>query len=110
MPKNTPVPWLVDASHPEREGVYIWTANEDTVLIAEVIDGQHGQARENAKFIVRAVNAYDDLLSALRSVACPVCSGYYGDRHVSGCTSCEAVRQLISKAEGKETPNERDQK
>lgn len=40
--------------------------NEHETFIAEVFDGNESEWRANARFIVRACNAYDDLLLACK--------------------------------------------
>ena len=67
--KHTPIPWLVHRMTstyqiPIRSENGTWIGSVDAGRIG---GGQEGQA--NAEYIVRACNAYEDLLAACKSVA-----------------------------------------
>ncbi len=62
-PKRTPGPWI-DSPHANTAGRTIWS---EDVIVATVPDDQHGNSAANADFIVRACNAHDALVAALRS-------------------------------------------
>lgn len=66
---HTPTPWETVELNPE--SWHIWPNNgKDTFRIATCYCHQLGgeDAKANAAFIVRAVNAHDDLVAALRKL------------------------------------------
>ena len=66
-PKHTPGPWKAvrDNSHLRLQQWDVYADNGRGKLLAEVL-GDNAEA--NADFIVRACNAHDDLLAALRGL------------------------------------------
>lgn len=87
MREHSELPWVAiegDTLNPERPwGVSRYLSREAceeidgedatwpsrTEVIAEVCDGEPGIAEADAKFIVRACNAYEDLLAACKVAA-----------------------------------------
>lgn len=62
--QHTPTPWHVGDGKAAR---IIYGQDGYAIADATVYHGRHGGAEEaNAAFIVRAVNAHDDLVAALR--------------------------------------------
>lgn len=95
--KHTPTPWC-------QVGTYIETTEKR--LIAGMITGKQKNlkdaetafetSKENAAFIVRAVNSHDELLAAAKRGIMAL--------EANGAPNCEAVKELkavITKAEGK---------
>ena len=100
---HTPGPWINDASHPEWERNVIW-AND--VVVAHVVDDQHGNADANASLIAAA----PEMLAALKiwmeleTTSDGLRPCYCGDPEVTPhgkCYSCMADA-AIAKAEGRE--------
>jgi len=90
---HTPGPWINDASHPEWERNVIW-AND--VVVAHVVDDQHGNADANARLIAAA----PELLSELKRMLSlwEEAIGYEKDYMDMG----DPARAAIAKAEGGE--------
>jgi hypothetical protein len=97
---HTDGPWINDASHPEWERNVIW-AND--VVVAHVVDDQHGNADANASLI----SAAPELLAAARAALADMegimpafdCDG---ERQHPGWKTIEELRAAIAKAEGRE--------
>ncbi len=74
---HTPTPWeaqSIDETGRERGAVSIIGSNFGGLVAAalpwptELDDGDFRRVQANAEFIVRAVNAHDDMLAALQSI------------------------------------------
>lgn len=61
--KHTPLPWVLD--HRFAGGVLIHPDDNEFLTVAKVLGFDNDEAKANAAFIVRAVNAHDDLIAAL---------------------------------------------
>lgn len=103
-PQHTPTPWMIGKHNDHDntlsivEGDQVKTYNKKTVT-AYVPDVSHyaeGYQRSNAEFIVRAVNAHEELLRVCKLIyeteneKDDFCQDWMGD-----------LRQAIAKAEGK---------
>lgn len=69
--EHTPTPWVLKRSTMPHDGEYDFSINaSDVRVLAEVFgrdaDGGRPPAEANAAFIVRAVNAHDDLVATLQ--------------------------------------------
>lgn len=108
-PKHTPTPWKFSQTHAHT--LTIRHADGGGEYVAEIRVGDTPELlltdEANARFIVRAVNAHDDLLEALRDLI-----EWQAVEHEDGCPeddtcSCAAapiiakVNAAIAKAEGK---------
>lgn len=60
---HTMTPWVTDTSHPEWEGIQIWSHD---LIIAHVVNDQHNNVEANAEHIVKCVNLHDELVKVLR--------------------------------------------
>src|SRR5438067_11742150 len=96
-PRHTMTPW-------NNNGTAIWqydpndmsdSAGEIHTLIARTNNA------EDAAYIVRAVNAHEELLAELKNVRCDECDVNYGYTGIGACTGCTDVRSVIAKAEGR---------
>ena len=91
--RHTPTPWRVESLYPAM------AFGEKTIVggimgIAQI--HPVGNGPDNAEYIVRCVNAHDDLLDVLQVIARGAClQQFNGDR--CGCYSCLA-RAAIAKA------------
>lgn len=102
MSEHTQLPWRVDRSHDiEWEGVSVWSGD---VLIAHVVADQHGEEEANAALIVRAVNAHNDLLRAVKlALALVMTNPFTGERKIALDPKAEEqLRRAVAKAEGEE--------
>lgn len=115
MREHTELPWVAiegDTLNPERPwGVSCYLSREAceeidgddatwpsrTEVIAEVCDGEPGVAEADAKFIVRACNAYDELLAALRQARADILDPNRGP-HGTG-PAIAKIDAAIAKAE-----------
>jgi hypothetical protein len=97
--KHTPAPWEARGE----KGNYEWNvvAPDDDDLsepwhIAECHDGAKGcSAEANARFIVRAVNAHDDLVAALR---CLLNATMYRDHPAESQMAIDAIAKATGDA------------
>lgn len=101
MTTHTPGPWSVNTLTPKHTEVFA-----GSYLICEAIGGQEhlGQHRNyeqdvaNAAFIVRACNAYDDMLAVLKAVERAV--GFNG-RMDTGTPLYDRLVEIIDRVEAK---------
>ena len=103
MSAHTSGPWMWTTTGPHMADDYTQpyaiSEHGKANLIAGVfgdVQGGDDIAQANAEFIVRACNAHDDLLAALKTVIANHCPN---DRVF--CGSCSAARDIIAKAEGR---------
>lgn len=95
-PAHTPLPWRTASIKPRNEGpltALVGDANEDSVHIGTI------RSKEDAAFIVRAVNIHDELVFLLKNSlgnmdACWVCNEIVHD------SDCLLIK-TIAKAEGR---------
>jgi hypothetical protein len=69
MSKHTPTPWKRAGRQPDNHGVNIVDYRGFLVAQARAAGGGWSDAKSNAAHIVRCVNAHDELVAALRSLA-----------------------------------------
>lgn len=94
-PKHTPTPWKIRIPMPENKTLLMrdnHLGGWDGENVAEVFANSHGNALENAAFIVRAVNSHENLLHMAKR--------WHLLEHGSNCGQC-AEMQAIAKGEGK---------
>ena len=104
MSGHTPLPWKV--LHPGQPHVAVvtekWDSADGTLIC---YPGRHtgavdGEVQANAEFIVRACNAHEELLEALRGeigvASVPDCT----DSNCGTCSRCRS-KAAIAKAEGR---------
>lgn len=90
MSKHTPTPW-------GRAGIEL-IGNEGREMIGTLHDTQAGiSVKENASFIVRAVNAHDELLHALRLAKALL----EGQTEETEENVIELLSEVLAKVEGK---------
>lgn len=93
--KHTPTPWVLEDRRKRGEGFSIKspTAHYSSCLVAHYI------GENDANFIVRACNAHDDLVAALKDIAT---SDVYlsddGKAHVMPNRIQEIAKQALAKA------------
>jgi hypothetical protein len=93
---HTPGPWINDASHPEWERNVIW-AND--VVVAHVVDDQHGNADANASLIAAA----PELLAAMKAAVSEISGWGFSTTPDPGDTDFVLeCKRIIAKAEGGE--------
>lgn len=116
---HTPTPWKLEYDPTARGNCATVIMQEGAQIyekfIAEARWGKDGgtdhdgdgvrdctakEAQANAKFIVRACNAFDDMLSALESLTDPEGHIWHGNGSCECTGECKAVRAAISKAKG----------
>lgn len=83
MSEHSKLPWGVAPEDDENGVSYIFDSDESTVCTL---------TREDAEFIVRAVNSHDDLLEACKLFVTECCG--------CECNRCRPARAAIAKAEG----------
>ena len=92
----SPRPWCIDPEYPKL------VLHENKQLIARCERGTNNQACSDAALIVRAVNAHDDLVKALR-LTMTVLAYAQGKDIVSDNSPCMvAARAALAKAEAGE--------
>lgn len=108
MTQHTRTPWRTDPDYCND----IQTS-DGKLTIASIWHEEGGpwlppleEAEANAAFIVRACNAHDDMLSALRDVAEylgdePVAPSYPSAHHAATVALIRSVRAAIARAEGR---------
>ena len=108
--KTTPTPWSINDESPR----YIYGA--DGRCIAETDRGKRNVCDENAALVVRAVNAHDYLVAALRAISshwanqydhpnmeAPMYQGPYATGVTDGHRACKAIAdKALALLEGKE--------
>lgn len=93
---HTPGPWINDRSHPEWERNVVWAGD---VVVAHVVDDQHGNANSNAQLIAAA----PAMLSALRDIAKCCELRLRKGKDQGDLDTLRACRKAIAKAEGRTT-------
>jgi hypothetical protein len=88
--KHAPTPWKTKGIRPRPIWAYVLT-DENGNDIAQ-------SSYQNATFIIRAVNAHDDLVKALARIMSDVDDGYTRISPAAGINASAA----LAKAEGKE--------
>lgn len=105
-PKHTPTPWHINHDRNEQPNIYGPT-NDDWVAVCphQCVQQLQVIANANAEFIVRACNAHDELLEALKSASAAACDAYcerevdeHGYAEVAHAPDCDRVRAVIAKA------------
>ena len=94
--KATPRPWVVDDDYPDVYGG-VSTITGRPVLVAQA------ETLANAELIVRAVNAYDDLVAALSNALI-----HLGKKNMSDEVLTSVMRQCsaaLAKARGETEPS-----
>lgn len=86
---HTPTPWITDTEHYPNDQVF--TIGGAIIADCKWTPHDHNIRRENAAFIVRAVNCHADLLAALELIR----DGMADDRAYRDC-----ARAAIAKAKG----------
>ena len=79
-PKHTPTPWQFKAQYKKDPTIY----DDNNRVVAFVVQG-----RDVIRFIVKACNAYDDLVTALETIA----SAHTTDKFAFRCA--EAALALV---------------
>lgn len=94
--KPTPTPWTFGESN--EEGLSSIRDGKTAHRIAQVM------GEDNAAFIVRAVNAHEKLLETIRWVAQTIHQAYHEKGTFMDCgkNTCDAAKQALAHAEGKE--------
>jgi hypothetical protein len=100
---RTPGPWRVGES--TGYGIEIRTSTPFNANVAMAIPWKDGQGKANAAFIVRACNAYDDMLAALEAAYVALLGGLPEDESkwpecVFNRKAIFAARAAIRKATG----------
>jgi hypothetical protein len=111
MSKHTETPWRNVLNQHNDHTSEVWARN-DRVVVA--LCGTGNEAVANAEFIVRAVNAHDELLEALKEAekVLETASRYFpksiqnNDRFHLLNVLANAVRPAIAKAEGTQPEDE----
>ena len=94
--KHTPTPWKKSQRVNERHAIRI-IGNGMLVAEARAAGGSWTNAKANADFIVQAVNAYDELLGAVKALHALA----DGHPYEAQATTLKWTHQLIAKAEGR---------
>jgi len=87
--QHTPTPYSVD-DNPRRTRVRILNADSAWTATIEIASANTQEAKDTAAFIVRACNAHDDLVAALRVVDCR-CAAASGRFAAITCIRCAAL-------------------
>lgn len=96
--KHTPTPWHLH----DMEMATVCGPDNLFIALCEAVSRRHMEGKENAAFIVRAVNAHDDLAAALKEtlraleVADPA-----GSMGSNSSLSKQVARAALAKAEGR---------
>jgi hypothetical protein len=96
MSAHTPTPWQVEGSIYEHMAAGIRGGSNRA--IAQVWKGPRGHA--NAEFIVRACNAHDDLVAALKAIVDHNEASYSSEFELFA-THVREAKKALAKAEGK---------
>lgn len=99
---HTPTPWTVTRSKLETDGAFDYAISADGVLVLAETFGRDAKggwppSQANAEFIVRAVNAHDDLLMALKLLL-SLCEAGGDPFDEPGRPTVARARAAISKA------------
>jgi hypothetical protein len=92
---HSKTPWYISSG--------LWIVSKPNYEIASIYNlpqMAEGEAEANATFIVRAVNAYDDLLAALKA-ALRALESPEAQRSIAFKSEREQLKAAIAKAEGK---------
>lgn len=87
---HTPAPWSFDGP---ASSIIVWGPDPDIRVCFMTSDGP---AKENAALIVRAVNAHDELVEALRQVLRDIDAIAGGDQrpgHIAAMSKAEMVKR-----------------
>jgi len=98
--KHTPTPWIVSEHRATGENTLIRRASKRALVLASTSDCliNDGEDETNADFIVRACNAHDELLEAVKN-SLKYFNKHEVRRHVWGAKAAKVCQQAIAKAE-----------
>ena len=104
--QHTPVPWVTKpfSGKYKNEGFCINATDEDATRIADVTNHYYVPSEANARFIVQACNAHEELLAvlelALRYLEHPDVLAVTQHMALPGSVPADRARAAIAKAKG----------